>query len=73
MIISLEIHRCAKCHSSNIIKNGCDYKQAQKYHCKDCRANGALKAQQGYDDEDKNSSYEPIGSRPGCAVLNVSL
>ncbi len=48
MIISIKIHHCPKCDSPNIIKNGCDYKKAQKYHCKDCRAYGTLLASRPY-------------------------
>ncbi|MEW5961850.1 MAG: IS1 family transposase, partial [Chloroflexota bacterium] len=50
MIISIEIQRCPKCDSTNIIKNGCDYKAAQKYHCKACQAYGTLKPAQTYND-----------------------
>jgi IS1 family transposase/transposase-like protein len=53
MIISVEIHHCPKCASTNIIKNGHDYKGAQKFHCKDCRAYGTLKAHQTYSDPQK--------------------
>jgi IS1 family transposase/transposase-like protein len=53
MIISLEIHHCPKCDSTNIIKNGCDYKKAQKYHCKDCRVYGTLKPHRPYTDDDQ--------------------
>lgn len=48
MIISIEIHRCPKCQSPKLVRNGHDYKDAQKYHCKACRAYGTLKPQRSY-------------------------
>jgi len=42
MIQTVITHRCTKCNSTNIVKNGTDYKGAQKYHCLDCDAYGTL-------------------------------
>jgi len=42
-------HHCTKCGSTNIVKNGTDYKGDQKYHCLDCDAYGTL--------EPKSRSY----------------
>jgi insertion element IS1 protein InsB len=42
MIIEIEVYRCPKCDSVDIIKNGHDYKGAQKFHCKACKAYGTL-------------------------------
>ena len=42
MIIEIKIRRCPKCNSVDIIRNGHDYKVAQKYHCKTCGAYGTL-------------------------------
>ena len=42
MIIEVIYRRCATCGSINIVKNGHDYKGAQKYHCHDCNAFGTL-------------------------------
>jgi insertion element IS1 protein InsB len=53
MIITVEIHRCPKCNSANITKNGHDYKDAQKFHCKACRAYGTLKPERAYPDTQK--------------------
>ena len=33
MIIETIIRTCPKCGSENIVRNGRDYKGAQKYHC----------------------------------------
>lgn len=42
MIIEIKVHRCPKCNSVDIIRNGHDYKGAQKFHCKACSAYGTL-------------------------------
>jgi transposase-like protein len=41
-IIEVTVRTCPKCGSENIVKNGRDYKGAQKYHCHDCGAYGTL-------------------------------
>ena len=50
MIRTIIRHKCPKCGSQNMVKNGHDYKGAQKYHCKNCVSYGTLEAQRGYDD-----------------------
>ena len=45
MIQSITTHRCLKCKSIKIVKNGTDYKGKQKYHCLDCDAYGTLESQ----------------------------
>lgn len=42
MIIEIQVRHCPKCGSIDIIKNGHDYKDVQKYHCKTCGAYGTL-------------------------------
>ena len=42
MIQSVITHRCPKCNSTDIVKNGTDYKGDQKFHCNDCNAYGTL-------------------------------
>ena len=42
MIIEVIVRTCPECASENIVKNGHDYKGAQKYHCHDCGAYGTL-------------------------------
>lgn len=41
-------HECGSCGSEDLVRNGHDYKGAQKYHCKGCGRYGTLKAQVGY-------------------------
>ena len=41
-IIEITVRTCPQCGSENIVKNGRDYKGAQKYHCHDCGAYGTL-------------------------------
>ena len=53
MIISVIVHRCPKCNSEDICRNGHDYKGAQKYHCHRCRSYGTLNARKGYREKEK--------------------
>lgn len=48
MIQTIVTHSCPRCGSRNMVKNGHDYKGAQKYHCKSCDSYGTLNAHQGY-------------------------
>ncbi len=48
MIKTIITHRCPKCGSTNMVKNGREYKGSQKYHCKTCASYGTLNAQRGY-------------------------
>jgi len=48
MIRTIVTHSCPKCGSLDMVKNGHDYKGAQKYHCKTCDSYGTLQAQRGY-------------------------
>jgi insertion element IS1 protein InsB len=45
MIQSVITHHCTKCNSFNIIKNGTDYKDDQKFHCHGCSTYGTLEPQ----------------------------
>jgi len=45
MIQSVITHRCTKCTSIKIVKNGTDYKNGQKFHGLDCDAYGTLEPQ----------------------------
>ena len=42
MIQTIITHRCTRCYSTNIRKNGTDYKSDQKFHCLDCNTYGTL-------------------------------
>ena len=42
MIVEIQVRHCPKCNGVGIIRNGHDYKKAQKYHCKACGAYGTL-------------------------------
>lgn len=50
MISSIITHLCPKCGSDEMVKNGHDYKGAQKYSCKSCGSYGTLHPQRGYDE-----------------------
>lgn len=72
MIISLIIYCCPKCGSLDIIKNGTDYKNSQKYHCHNCQAYGTLNAQKGYTEEEKEQilkTYQERASMRGVSRI----
>ncbi len=45
MIQEIITYYCNECESTNIEKNGTDYKSSQKYHCLDCNAYGTVHPQ----------------------------
>lgn len=48
MIQDIVTHSCPKCGSLEMVRNGRDYKGAQKYYCKACDSYGTLTAQRGH-------------------------
>lgn len=48
MIQKIITYECARCGSLDLVKNGHDYKGAQKYHCKACGRYGTLNRDKGY-------------------------
>jgi insertion element IS1 protein InsB len=48
MIQTIITHVCPRCGSEKLVKNGHDYKGAQKYACRSCGRYGTLHAQRGY-------------------------
>jgi insertion element IS1 protein InsB len=42
MITSVTIHKCKKCESTNVVKNGHNACGSPLYKCKDCNAHGVL-------------------------------
>ena len=50
MIQTIVTHTCPKCGSEKLVRNGHDYKGAQKYYCKNCDSYGTLNAQHGYNE-----------------------
>jgi len=58
-----------------MVRNGHDYKGAQKYYCHDCQSYGTLQAQRGYDERTrsqvKRAVLERISFRAGRALVWV--
>jgi insertion element IS1 protein InsB len=48
MILTVKMHRCPNCGSIDMVKNGKDYKGAQKYECHNCGGYGTLEPQGRY-------------------------
>ena len=76
MIRTIVTHSCPKCGSLNIVKNGHDYKGAQKYHCKTCHSYGTLQAQPGYSQpvraQVKRAMLERVSLRGIERIFNIS-
>jgi len=53
MIIDVKISHCPNCNSLDIIRNGTDYKGAQKYHCHCCGGYGTLHPKARYSQQEK--------------------
>ncbi len=51
MIQTIKTESCTQCASTNIVKNGQDYKGSQKFHCHDCGAWGTLNPSVPYTQE----------------------
>ena len=60
MIQTIVTHSCPKCGSDNMVRNGHDYKGAQKYYCHDCQSYGSLQAQRGYSFSDFWDTYQAV-------------
>jgi transposase-like protein len=68
MIIDTVIHKCTKCGSDQIRKNGRDKAGKQKFHCKSCNTYSTLIPDHGYSDEFKEQvlkAYEERSSMRG--------
>lgn len=76
MIQMIITHRCPRCGSEQIVKNGHDYKGAQKYACKQCGRYGTLQAQRGYEqaqrDQAKRGLLERLSLRGLERLLGIS-
>lgn len=53
MIVEVKIYRCPNCESLDMVRNGTDYKGAQKYHCHHCGGYGTLQAKARYSPAEK--------------------
>ncbi len=63
MIRTIITHQCPQCGSQNMVKNGHEYKGAQKYQCKDCMSYGTLDAQRGYDNQTRRQVRRAVLER----------
>jgi len=76
MIIEIHYRKCTKCDSTNIIKNGHDYKGAQKFHCRDCNAYGTLDGPRKHDRKTRQQTldacFERVSMRGVNRIFNVS-
>lgn len=63
MILSIIVHRCTKCNSNEIVRNGHDYKGAQKFHCHVCGAYGTLNPQGRYSEDERATIFRAYRER----------
>jgi insertion element IS1 protein InsB len=63
MIKMIITYACPRCRSSDLVKNGHDYKGAQKFRCKACGRYGTLDAQSGYDGQTRHIIHQAVRER----------
>ena len=63
MIVEITMHTCPKCGSEKLVRNGHDYKGAQKYRCNNCGSYGTL--------EKKNATTRRPSNRRRTLTLNA--
>jgi insertion element IS1 protein InsB len=64
MIQVIVTKSCPRCQSTDIIKNGTNYKGQQKFHCNACKAYGTLAATRAYTAERKEEILRAYQERP---------
>jgi transposase-like protein len=76
MIQTIVTHHCPTCGSENMVRNGHDYKGAQKYHCTSCGRYGMWEAQRGYSEQvraqGKRALLERASLRGIACILGLS-
>ena len=63
MIETIITHACPRCGSVNLVKNGHDYKGAQKFRCNDCHRYGTLVPQSPYEGDLRQSIEQAVTER----------
>jgi IS1 family transposase/transposase-like protein len=76
MIITKIVHKCPKCGSETIVKNGHDYKGSQKYWCQACNQYGTLIKQASRSDGEREqirrAVIERLSLRAIARIFNIS-
>ena len=68
MIEERRRHRCNRCESTALVRNGTDPKGKQKYHCKDCGSYGTVAPTRSYREADRErilKAYQERASMRG--------
>jgi IS1 family transposase/transposase-like protein len=73
MIQTIITHRCPRCGSDDLVKNGHDYKGAQKYACKQCGRYGTVQAQHGYSEQRRAQVQRAVLERVSLRGLERML
>lgn len=61
--VKVTVFKCPKCGSDKLVKNGHDYKGAQKYRCDSCGSYGTL--------EKKNATTRKLSNKRRKHILNA--
>ena len=72
MISETTVHRCTRCDSTNIFKNGHNKSGSPQFRCKDCGRSSVIKPKIKYTDEQKEMiirTYLERGSLRGMRRL----
>lgn len=74
--VTVVVHTCPQCGSENIVRNGHDYKGAQKHHCHDCGAYGTLEKKANHDERTRQQAtdayFERMSMRGVKRVFSVA-
>ena len=69
MIQTIITHKCSRCESTNIVKNGHNKCGNQQYYCKACGARRVLEPKQKYKQEDKETILQTYKERASLRGL----
>jgi len=72
MIVETKVHRCRKCHSKELTKNGTNTCGNQQYHCKTCSAYSVLEPRERYTKEEKERILKAYQERPSLRGIERS-
>jgi len=72
MITETKVHKCRKCHSTELTKNGTNVCGNPQYHCKICGAYGVLEPRERYTEEEKELIIKAYQERPSLRGIERS-
>lgn len=70
MIETTHKHRCRRCKSEHLVRNGKDYKGSQKFLCRNCGASGTLEPKESYTFDRKIEILKAYQERPSMRGIH---